>query len=477
MSTKAKLKQRFHFTNLCHQNYIHFQVFSHAGNTLSHMLWFLQKDKKATSIWIAAFCIFFTSYMWATNLRVADFLFQSDLYNWWSNFQKDSDSFIIARLNSNINEGLISHFGALGPDGSYIGQIGLGGWLLSLIPSLLPISQSQAIWLMYLMTAGINSIIVTTLAIFIWRQLGKYPAIAFSLCLIQPWPTAIFQSIYWSIWIKLLPLVFVFLWQSNPSRKSSKRNYFSLFALGIFAFSSGYEFITLVYSGVLGVLVFFSILSNNSLKCSSLKTAKIISVLTLSFVSTLLLHFLQLLHNLRSVSQAFQGIVLTIAKRTGFTDLEVDPIYLESLTIHPLNVLEIYLNMPVFLSPSTSIITRTLSVQAFLVMVFVGCCLHVLNRQHSYSDSNFDSLFAFWMIGFLGPVGWYLLAKPHSYIHQHINFALWYIFTIPLGMALIVHLFAKPRRQNLNVQKFSVILVFIVLMIFLFFAYASLSVR
>jgi hypothetical protein len=37
----------------------------------------------------------------------------------------------------------------------------------------------------------------------------------------------------------------------------------------------------------------------------------------------------------------------------------------------------------------------------------------------------------------LGPLGWFCLTRPHSFIHQFINFALWYIPTIPLGLTIL----------------------------------------
>jgi hypothetical protein len=48
---------------------------------------------------------------------------------------------------------------------------------------------------------------------------------------------------------------------------------------------------------------------------------------------------------------------------------------------------------------------------------------------------SFTALGAALVVGFLAPMSWFILAKPHSYVHPQMNFVLWYL---PFGLLAAV---------------------------------------
>ncbi|MCP3384044.1 hypothetical protein NLM31_27105 [Bradyrhizobium sp. CCGUVB4N] len=76
-----------------------------------------------------------------------------------------------------------------------------------------------------------------------------------------------------------------------------------------------------------------------------------------------------------------------------------------------------------------SIASAGISVLAFLA--FNLAVFHTLVKRRS-------SLSAVTLASFLCSASWFVLAKGHSYIHTHIDFVLWYLLYIPLGLASIV---------------------------------------
>ena len=89
-----------------------------------------------------------------------------------------------------------------------------------------------------------------------------------------------------------------------------------------------------------------------------------------------------------------------------------DEIMLESIKAPMLKVIKMYLFMGL---EGKFVLISLLSA--------VFCCIY--QRKILKKNNNFD--ISLLLVTFLGAISWLILAKPHSYIHTHINFVIWYM--------------------------------------------------
>ena len=73
-------------------------------------------------------------------------------------------------------------------------------------------------------------------------------------------------------------------------------------------------------------------------------------------------------------------------------------------------------------------------------------------------------------ISFLGPISWYILAAPHSYIHTHINYVLWSFPCLALVCTLVGYvLFSILQDHRRVIKRWFFLLILIIGGLFLFF--------
>lgn len=436
--------------------------------------------------WLVLFLLFavlFIAFRWAPHLDLVDAFFGADTSVFHDGFQLDSDSLVTGRLQQNSVGGLFSAAMTLGLDGSmagpygfYPGQFGLGGWLLALPSTLLGATGWFGIPLMYAMVAAGNALLATAAIAMISRAMSRGAAVLVTIALVQPWPSAMAHSIYWMIGLKLLPAAgLIVLFRIN--RDSPLRVLVVSLGLTLFAALSGYEFITIVIATQLSVITYYAVLRRTAVPDSLRLLAMGLVGSVAGFGLAIALHALQLSLKLGGLGSAVQAFAYTVSKRTGATGVEVDPVYAESLSSSPSSVLDTYLSMPMIGSPAALPLLRY-----FTVAILLAVCAAVIVvgfGRSSGEDNRIPeaAMGAAWFVALLGPLGWFLLARPHSYIHTHVNFALWYLPTIPLGLAL---LWAPTRRglRGMRHQPLVVIVVVVTVVVTaVFFSYSLLSMR
>jgi hypothetical protein len=431
----------------------------------------VSKRLKFSSAFIFVFC----TIRWAPQLWIIDKIMHTDSRQWWQGFQNDSDSLVISRLSGNLTHGFFSAYGAMGELGSYNSQFGLNVWLNTIISSMLTSSKDLQIFILYSLTALGNALLVLAVLHLINTHLGKIPTLVAFILIIQPWPSAMFHSVYWSIWVKFLPAVatyFVFRLKIPKAR-----SFIIVTSCSIFTFLSGYEFSTMVMMGAISVVFLLEKFELAHLKSS----AKIILLVAISiltgFFCALFIHFIQLVNLLGSANSASKFLLETITKRTGATSFKVNSAFTESLLSSPIQVLDTYLEFPVIGSPKIFPVVSTVSIAAAIAIVYL-LSLVTISLIPDSASYDLKKCFAAWLLGLLGPLGWIFLARPHSYIHTHINFSLWYLFTIPLGGALITRslLLIKEQIPRIKDLLFLSLLTAVIVLCFTFYSLIAVGI-
>jgi hypothetical protein len=421
----------------------------------------------------SALLVIFCTLRWAPQLWIIDKYFHTDSRLWWLGFQNDSDSLVILRLRENLTHGFLSSYGAMGELGSYNSQFGLNAWLDTLLSSVFTSSERLQLFFLYSITALGNALLVLGILYLINNYLGKIPALVAFILFIQPWPSAMFHSVYWSIWVKFLPAAATYC--VFRFKLSATRSFVAITLCSIFTFLSGYEFSTLVMMGAISVVFLFIEFEMANFE-SSVKGILRVALSVLSgFSCALFIHYIQLVNLMGSKESASKFLLETITKRTGATNLKVDSAFTESLLSSPIQVLNTYLEFPAIGSPKNFPIISTISVAATIAIVYLLTLLTISSIPGNLSVS-LKKCFSVWLVGLLGPLGWIFLARPHSYIHTHINFSLWYLFTIPLGGALVTKSLSLIREQLPRIKDLLILSTLLAVIVLCFASFSFIAV-
>jgi hypothetical protein len=393
---------------------------------------------------------------------------------------------IRTRLQSNLDDGVFSYLFSLGNAGEYLSQVGLGGWILTLPVTLLHevgllapadytlpapqmgFSGSFGLGILYSLIALLNSFVATWCTLKLVRLHSIASAVIFAAFLLQPWSLAINSSLYWMFGLKILPGVFVFEMLQRQKQFTNKTLFF-LFLLTFCAFLSGYEFSTLVVASILTPCVFQLVRENSKIREKIAFLVLPLAISIIAFVAAIFQHLTILSLKFGSVPQAIEQLQTTVYKRTGAGAIDVDQIYASSLESSPSSVLQRYLSMPAFGDPVPLGLIQEFRVWHFLIIVTLAWVWRTIFSSDEAQFRKQLALGTAWLFGLIGPIGWFLLARPHSAGHVHIDFALWFFYTIPLGMALLYGKIPRFTMENRGLKDISISIVIVAIPILVMF--------
>lgn len=423
----------------------------------------------------------FIAFRWGIHLRVFDQVFETRMYDFYTDFQRDSDEWVIQRFVETQREGVFSYPLLLGDEtgGYYLSQPGLWGWVLAMLPALLGMSKSAAVELMYSIVSASNAAIAASGLVALRKKTSAGAVALAAISLVQPFSVGIARSLYFSIGLKFLPAISLIYLLSR--RGDSNRQLLLIsFASCLATFLSGFDFLTTVVACQLSVLAYFATTRNWSLRKCLTRTTSCATGAVFGFLGAQVLLFTVLIDYHGSISQALENVLDTLNKRTGATGQDVIGTLVESLASSPVDVLRMYLSMPIFgaVSEGQPQITSYFRVDAFLVAgSLVALSSFRATSPATKEHQTSRGLALAWLVSTLGPLGWFLLARPYSYIHDHLCFSLWFLPTIPLGFALLW----DPIRNGLCGLRSSLIATYWVVLVLVglvtAFLYSALTVR
>lgn len=367
---------------------------------------------------------------------------------WVTEMFTDTDQQVKNRLAQNIEHGLFSAGGSLDFEGSYISQVGLGGWVMTLVPTLLGVEGTPGYFLVFSQVAALNAAIYSFTADLVRRRFGLSVALIFLFALTQPWFAALNGSPRFLIGLRILPAI----WLARrywSGRFETGRTISVVAALSVLGFLCGYDYATITTPLVLAVVVCVAVVNQWDARTLLTRSWPPLLGSVLALPITILIHLVQLSIRFGGPHSAWSEINYRLAKRSGLVNGAVDhPLIREALASSPDKVLDWYLAVPVYLAPA-----KVWLVSRFSVGVLIGICMFILLRSladqpDTLRDRWVRGLAFAWLVSLLGPLGWFLLARPAAYIHTHTDGVIWFFPTIPLGTLLIAATLTAEGRLH-----------------------------
>ena len=256
------------------------------------------------------------------------------------------------------------------------------------------------------------------------------------------------QNLYWVIWITLLPMVlniFV-LYQIKVSLRFkilliAVLNFVVLFFINSFR----YEFVSATMVAMQIPLILYLIHRKVGVNFKSIGAFILTGAsAVLGFLLALGLHFKVIESFLGSQKMALEIFNSFIYRRTGVGgEIEVHQLIQKSLNVDFVDVLELYFSLSMM---------SGLAWNALLI-IHIACLIYWF-RKHSLPGVNFNYLPLASILSLAAPLSWLILAKGHSYIHGPLVAQLFYFpYTILLfafvGKVFSVRKFLKSTPKFL----------------------------
>lgn len=309
----------------------------------------------------------------------------------------------------------------------YVSQVGLQGHIISFLHNKL-----------HLNIKIIKFILVSLLAItllYICKYLSikfnkKISLIYYLVFWLSPWVCAFARNLYWVEFTWFIPVLLGLILSTNYSKK---KIIIPLIFLSIFIKClCGYEYITVIMLATIMFMLYDLIFEKNKEKKKEIfKTIFTVGITALlGFMCSFLIH-----SYLRGNSNLIEGIktiykedverrALTFSDGSSFNG-----VLLESIKTSPLTILRGYFFF------STNIITGihgSLFGGLFKFSILVFIFSFILKIKDSVKK------LVLYLLSFITCISWFILASPHSYIHPHMNYVLWYFGFIQIMLYVII---------------------------------------
>ena len=351
---------------------------------------------------------------------------------WFSNWQQDSEAIVINSLENAKVHGLWYHYGLLG---GYTKQIGLQGILLRIVNCI--IRTNQIPFPMFRgMVVFLFCLSIFSLLYWCKKEFGLLSCIFLYIgVFFNRWILVSSRNLYWVTFTLLLPFLCMLFLCRREEKRGVPLKYFLLAAfVSVFLrVACGFEMVSTVMISMEVPFFYYGIKNSWGIK-SFFKRFFVSAIGAISaFFTSLFINFIQQALYFHSVSSAVDNILYTVSKRTGMFDIAVDKIYQRSLEASKIQVL-----YPYFVEGEPIFARMHMASICLIFMLASTCCL--IDKKYSNSiDKNRKKLGALsvaaW-VSFMGPISWYILASPHSYIHRSINYILWSFPFLLLGCML-----------------------------------------
>lgn len=343
----------------------------------------------------------------------------------------------------------------------YKSNPGMQGIIYSLFDQATPIREEQKLKLLRGATALLSAMIFGLILSAFTLEFGLLSGLltlvftTFSMWIILP-----AGSIFWNLWGFYLPFVASGYLLAEAARKNeynSRRIHTVLFiAVLMKAVFSGFDLTTTVLIMATVPFVFHAIRHNWDRRTFVVRFVKAGSALMLGTVTGLIILSIQHIANEGSFRNAYEYILNRFTSHLG-GDYQYFSTELPVRKIGVFEVLPKYLLMPAIeldvRNATIQILYWHLSVVFALVTIVFILKYRTRSEWQEVPRKALALLVATWY-SLLAPLSWYVLFRPHSYIHTHVNTMGWQMPFTLLGFAwcgyVITDLLTGRQKATVN---------------------------
>lgn len=332
----------------------------------------------------------------------------------------------------------------------YESQVGLHGHVLSFLYN----NMHFSIKAIKFMLVSLLAIILLYICKYISIKFNKRLALIYYMVfLLSPWVCAFARNLYWVEFTWFIPMLLGLIISTNYNKTKIVLPF--IFLSIFIKCLCGYEYLTVIMLSMIIFMIYDLIFEKGKEKKKEIfKTIFIVGIVALmGFICAFLIH--SYLRGNGNISQGIKTIYEQDVVRRTISSGDIssfDNIVVESIQAGPLTTLNKYFNW------STNIITgingfnfRLIFVYSILIILFNL----IIRKKKSIKD------LVLYLLLFITCISWFILSSPHSYIHTHMNYVLWYFgfiqFELYLMIDFIIYLLKLLVGDNKNKSNKTII--------------------
>lgn len=287
-----------------------------------------------------------------------------------------------------------------------------------------------------LLSAAVFALMLTALTL----EFGILPGfLTLLFTLFSMWIVLPAGSIFWDLWAFYLPFLasVCLLWNAGRTHEYPSRQVHTVLFLAMLAkiLFSGFDISTTVIIMATVPFIFFGIYHNWDLKTFSVRLLKAGLSLCAASLTGLVILSAQIIASEGTFRSAYDYILNRVGSHAAgnyeyFTNEAV-----EVRSIHVLEVLPKYLVMPAVDLQHTGYPIRILYWQ-LIVLFFLFTLVYLLRHRWTGIPPKGLALLVTTWYSILAPLSWYVLFRPHSFIHTHVNTMGWQMPFTLMGFTL-----------------------------------------
>ena len=326
---------------------------------------------------------------------------------------------------------------------TYNSQTGGQGMVYASFNKISPFNLATNIEILKNFTLLLNSFVFSIFIAWSKRNFGLIPAIAVLFFIaISSWIWLFAASLWWCLWAFYIPFLTMLL--SLEFFKSSPVKILLLTFISIFfkCFFNGFEYITTTLIAVYSPVVFYYIKDNKKINDFILFSFKTGVVLIAGVIAEMFILLLQLKYLKGSLSEGIHHILYSYNTRTA-------SVVIEGKTAEISNNIYLQILMKYVSGDAFSWIKPNVPFILLLILIFTTSLFLLKIDFKKHKAIVFTSWFSI-----IAPLSWFLLFIQHSNVHYHLNFIVWYIPFLPLGVlcfGVLINIFIERFTKSIFV--------------------------
>lgn len=318
---------------------------------------------------------------------------------------------------------------------NYYSSVGLQGYIAYFLADAFGLANGE---ILRVFTCLMLSIVLSAIVLLINKKYNSLLAFSFYIGFaLSPWIASFSKSAYWCLYLMFIPLLISLALQNKFIKE--KTAYILIFVAFFIKCLCGFEYITVIAASCVAFIV-CELFSANKLERNILikQICFIALSIFLAFLAAVIC--MGVFGDADSFSKNLNNFFeYRVLRRIMFADANMfSSAYTESINADFFKTLGLYFKF------NTDVLY---GIPAAYSQIFFALPVIALVLDYALNHKPNKALFILYIFFMLANISWFIFAKPHSFVHQHLNYVLMYFGFVQIAIYIPLKLFFNKIKE------------------------------